>query len=150
MGTPHIHLHALCQIFGIDLPDPKDMDPTIAISFSDQLVTCVSAEEEGLVVFAKLGAAPENSTTFLEELLSANLFWRDTQGATLSLDPETRGVFLAQRIPISTTDKTATLQEKIERFAQTQAAWTSVLESMNEEDMDASPMPMNNPDTRWA
>lgn len=130
MNSNQTCLAMFCKELGIEVPSFEDMNQTISIAFSDQLVTCLSIDDDGFVVFAKLGSAPENSPAFLEELLSANLFWRDTEGATLSLDPETRGVFLARKIYLNDTDDTASLKAAVERFVDLQEVWTNTLPSL--------------------
>jgi hypothetical protein len=98
---------------------------TLTLQFDESVTVVLSAEDDDLVVFGRLGEAPTQSQTFLENLLSANLFWRDTQGATLSLDPDTRAVLIAQRLPERAWREVDDLRQAIERFAHLQQSWTT-------------------------
>lgn len=104
------------------LPGP-DQEMTLTLRFDDSVTVVLSAEDDDLVVFGRLGEAPTHSVTFLENLLSANLFWRDTRGATLSLDPDTGAVLMAQRLPERDWREVDDLRQAIERFAHLQQSW---------------------------
>ena len=107
-----------------ELPGP-DQEMTLTLQFDQSVTVVLSAEDDELVVFGRLGEAPAHSVTFLENLLSANLFWRDTQGATLSLDLDTRAVLMAQRLPERVWREVDDLRQAIERFANLQHYWTA-------------------------
>jgi hypothetical protein len=105
-----------------ELPGP-DQEMTLTLQFDESVTVVLSAEDDDLVVFGRLGEAPTHSKTFLENLLSANLFWRDTHGATLSLEPDTRAVLIAQRLPERDWREVEDLRQAIERFAHVQQSW---------------------------
>ena len=107
-----------------ELPGP-DQEMTLTLQFDQSVTVVLSAEDDELVVFGRLGEAPAHSVTFLENLLSANLFWHDTQGATLSLDLDTRAVLMAQRLPERVWREVDDLSQAIERFANLQHYWTA-------------------------
>jgi Tir chaperone protein (CesT) family len=55
--------------------------------------------EDAVVLHASLGVAPgARREAFLEMLLAANLFWLESDGATLSLEPISGEVLLARKL----------------------------------------------------
>ena len=56
------------------------------------------ADEDALLLYTWLGPVPENNTAdILRRLLSANYFWTENDGATLSIEEETNGIVLIDR-----------------------------------------------------
>jgi hypothetical protein len=96
---------------------------------------------ERMMLYVYLGEIPEaGAEDLLRDLLSANFFWRRTQGATLSLETETHGVVLAYAHLIADLD-TGKFQRICENFVQTAedqkknlAAWLSDAASFSEDD----------------
>lgn len=127
--SPAQALIALCQELGIEAQAPEgNQDMTVNLQFDSGSAVVLAAEDDALIIFATLGEAPEHATGLMETLLSANLFWRDTAGATLSLDPDTRAVLMAQRLPEAALRDTAALRLAIDRFAIMLNSWTEVIQ----------------------
>ncbi len=127
--SPAQALIALCQELGIEAQVPEgNQDMTVNLQFDDGPAVVLAAEDEALIIFAQLGEAPEHATGLMETLLSANLFWRDTAGATLSLEPDTRAVLMAQRLPEAALRDTAVLRLAVDRFAMMLNSWTEVVQ----------------------
>jgi len=88
----------------VGLPELRlDEDGYCCLSF-DALETHLQhdGDRDALVVFARLGAlAEEVASEAYELLLSANLFWAGTNGATLSVEPADRLVYLAASTPLA-------------------------------------------------
>ncbi len=83
--------------------------------------------DDALVVAACLGLAPGSEPEFLEELLAANLMFRDTGGATLSLERQTRQVFLARRWSTLELSTAQGLERALEEFLQLADEWQRAL-----------------------
>ena len=84
----------------LTLPDLKfdETSNSCILLFDDDLVLNVEYDEEGerLVFSIFLCTIPEeNCEALLRTLLSANLYWSQTRGATLSLEQATNGIILA-------------------------------------------------------
>ena len=61
-----------------------------------------------LTMFSSLGQlGSEHRPAVNDHLLSANLFWRGTGGATIGVDPEDHEVIIAQRLPIDRLESAA-------------------------------------------
>lgn len=102
------------------------------LNFEEGLSLSLSLEDDStLVLAAHLGVAPQGDVQFAEELLAANLFWRDTGGATLSMDRYSRGVFLAQRWTASQLGDVLALEAVVERFAGLVQRWLLVLPQLS-------------------
>jgi hypothetical protein len=95
--------------------------PPISLSIDD---------DEAVVLAALLGKAPEGKAELAEELLASNLFWRDTGGATLSMERYGRDVFLARRWAPSELPDSGALAKALEGFADLAVKWVVVLERL--------------------
>jgi hypothetical protein len=83
-------------------------------------------EEGGIALMVHLGDAPEGDVELAEELLASNLNWRDTDGATLSMERYTRGVFLARRWTVAELGSVQGLSTALERFMLLADRWVQV------------------------
>jgi hypothetical protein len=98
MNTPNrILLNELAAVLGLSELLSHDEDLLI-LSFEEAPALSLSLDgDEALIAAVRLGLAPPDDPELLEELLASNLMFRDTEGATLSLERHTRQVFLARR-----------------------------------------------------
>ena len=141
-------LNVYCQYLGVKADDAEpDHEMTVTLELDEGLSVTLSAEGGQLIAFARLGQAPENDVTLMEALLSANLFWRGTAGATLSLDPETRSVYMAQALPQACLADMALLNEAVEHFVALQETWANALPSLT---VHSVPVGMGWHTARWA
>lgn len=91
--------------------------PLVEFALGDELVIALQYDVavEQLVVFAEVDTLPENaSPALLRQLLSANWFWQETDGATLSLEPCTQMIFLAQKCHAAAVNREDDLTEIME------------------------------------
>jgi len=90
------------------------------------------ADDDQVVLFARLQEAdPARRDAIYAMLLSANLFWQGTRGATFSADFDTGRIFLADRRERSGLDVEA-LSTWIEGLADVAAYWRERIESAND------------------
>ena len=101
---------------------PADSDGVSVLSF-DEVDVLLSVDEQAIVIFSRVGEAPADSPAFLEALLAANLFWQDSGGATLSLEPFSRAVILARRLAFAELGSVDQLELELESFAQSAVTW---------------------------
>jgi len=82
------------KIDGLDL----DEENNCYLAFDGKyFVKCsVNAEKEQMNLLAYIGALPEDNTRFYREILNSCMFWKDTAGANISLDPEDGTLTLTQ------------------------------------------------------
>lgn len=76
-----------------------DAEGYCAMSF-DELVVHFQhdGDDDSLTLFSRIGVADEDRLEGIYAmLLGANLFWQGTKGATLSVEPDTNLVFIADR-----------------------------------------------------
>jgi hypothetical protein len=94
----------LLRSFGnsIGLADATpDADGYCAMSFDD-LVVHFQYDDGELTVFSRIGEVDEDRTEGIYSmLLAANLFWQGSKGATLSVEPDSRIAFIADRRGVS-------------------------------------------------
>jgi len=122
-STPPIHL-MIAELFerlGLGQA-PADSDGVSVFSF-DEVDVLLSTDEQALVLFSRVGEAPANSPAVLEALLAANLFWQESGGATLSLEPFSRSVILARRLVFAEIGSVNQLELALESFAQSAVTW---------------------------
>ena len=92
---------------------------------------------------AILGEVPEEvRANVFTELLSANFYWQETLGATLSWNADLEQVVLIYPLPLADATQ-GTLESIFTRFLELQAAWKDRLEelvaSVQKADDDAEP-----------
>lgn len=79
---------------------------------------------------ALLGVVPEDARAdVFKELLSANFYWQETLGATLSWNPDLEQVALIYPFPLADATS-STLENIFTRFLELQAAWKDHLEEL--------------------
>jgi hypothetical protein len=78
-----------------------DADGYCAMSFDD-LVVHLQYDDDTVTIFSRLGEVDEDRTEGIYAmLLAANLFWQGAKGATLSVEPDSRLAFIADRRPVA-------------------------------------------------
>lgn len=109
-----------------------DEEGYIALTFDEQTIHLQYDEQlDEVAVFTKLGTIePDRLADICLMFLSANLFWQGTQGATFSVEPSTKRVFLADRHALSLLD-VSRLNEWLERFLNITRYWNGRLEVAN-------------------
>jgi len=69
----------------------------------DEIVVSLQRQPAAICLSAFVANLPGASkSSFLEQLLAANLFWNTTQGCTLALEPDTRSLLLHHRFDACT------------------------------------------------
>lgn len=104
---PHAHaqfefvLSALRH--ALDMPQLQaDADGICQITIDDRFVVNVGWREPLAVWFAPVGTLePPGRSHVLTALLQANMFWRETGGATLALSTDGETVILAYQAPVA-------------------------------------------------
>jgi hypothetical protein len=127
MATNRILLNELAAALGLPalLDDDEDL---LILNFDDAPALSVSLDrDDALVVAACLGVAPPADPEFLEELLAANLMFRDTEGAALSLERQTRQVFLARRWSTLELEAVQGLERAVREFLALADVWQQAL-----------------------
>ena len=128
-ATPQTLIEELGQQLGLG-PLRLDDQGFCALRFDDTLLINIQywADGEQLVLFADLGP-PAGGVKLYPVLLKANLFWRTTLGATLSLsedDPPHVIIALQQACQSLDAGQLSTL---LERFVNTVEDWTEVVKN---------------------
>jgi hypothetical protein len=126
----------LIQSFGksIGLADAApDADGYLAMSFDDLVVHFQFDDDaDELTIFSRIGDVDEDRTEGIYGmLLSANLFWQGSKGTTLSVDPDSRLVFVADRRPVAQLNDAA-FQSWLGRFIDVAEHWQKRLETANQ------------------
>jgi hypothetical protein len=129
-------LQALMKDFGSEIGVGElilDEDGACALRIDDKLRVDFQywPDREHLMIYVDLGV-PEAGAEIYIELLRANLFWRMTFGATLSLSNDAPPhVVLAQ-----TSDwrslRASSLKEMVERFVNTAQDWKEMIHAPSE------------------
>lgn len=84
------------------------------------------ASEERMLVYSPLGV-PDDSVELFKYLLGANLFWKKTRGATLSLDGKTGRVVLMRGVSLDGLDEPA-FEAFLEEFVNNADSWRRALD----------------------
>ena len=88
------------QLLGLPELGPNE-EGHCCLAFDEHIVVHLQYNEpdDVFTIFCKVGdySEVEDRLELFDKLLSANLFWQNTQGATLSIDSKKQAVFLAQR-----------------------------------------------------
>lgn len=120
---------SLISLFGQEAGTPLILSEagTAALTFESGLVLNLEhdAQADALHCYVVLGQAPTDPARrhdVFHQLLAANAFGRDTDGATLSLDEITDELLLTRRLELSRAD-TAWLRTTIESMAAVAAHW---------------------------
>lgn len=136
----------LAERLGLEtlLSDEEDM---ALLEFEDAPTINLALDEDGSITLtAHLGDAPQGDLELAEELLASNLNWRDTEGATLSMERFSRGVFLARRWTIGEIGDVQELGATLERFIQLAQRWLEVFPQLAAEGVSRSNSAMLNTD----
>lgn len=121
---------------------PAAADAAASFLVNDDVEVFVAAEDDAVVLYARIGDAPEGNPEFLEELLASNLFWRDTDGATLALERYTRAILLARRYAAAELPGADALDAEVDGFAAVVARWRQVIDVLRrEQEPAATPVP---------
>jgi hypothetical protein len=125
----------LLESFGqsIGLPElAPDDEGYCALSFDDLVVHLQHEPEEGeIAAFARIGAVEEDrAEEIYEMLLNANQLWAGTAGATLSVQPEDRAVFIATRKPLQVLGE-GSFRDWLGKFVDITDYWTARLARVN-------------------
>lgn len=121
--------HTLVSLFGQDAGAPiaLNQDGTAALAFENGPTLNLEHDPgtDSLQCYIIIGQAPadaERRQTVFRQLLAANLFCRDTDGATLGLDDITGELVLSRRLELSRAD-TAWLRTTIESMVAVASEW---------------------------
>lgn len=124
-------LVGLAEQLGLEtlLSDEEDM---ALLEFDNApAINLVLGEDGSITLTAYLGEAPEGNLELAEELLASNLNWRDTDGATLSMERHSRGVFLARRWAVAEFVDSQGLSEALEQFTVLARHWTEIFPQLS-------------------
>src|SRR5262249_6463222 len=119
-------IRALGHAVGIDALSLDD-GGACALRFDETVLALELDEgEDRLVLHAGLRPLPANGQAELfARLLEGNLFWKDTQGATLALDRRDDHVLLLRAVPLDSPP--AGFPGLVERFVDAAEAWREVI-----------------------
>ena len=108
-----------------------DEEGYCALTFDDLPVHLQhDPEKDEIVAFSRIGTADEDRLEGIYGmLLGANLFWQGARGATLSVEPYTSTVFIADRRPAGLSD--AIFREWLGEFVEIAEFWQGRLARVN-------------------
>lgn len=141
------HLRSLISELGsrMSLPALKlDENGGCALEFDERITVSLQYREpeNQLWMYAILGHAPEGRPELYERLLQANLFWRHTLGATLSLSGDTPpNVVLARPLHLTSLDESS-LSNAVETFLNTAIDWQAVVVDTKTESVAPAGFPL--------
>ncbi len=94
------------------------------LTFDDLAVNLQQVpDREEAIVFSRIGTLPADaSPAVLRALLAANLFWTDTRGLTLSLEPGDGAVIAAERLALGGV-AFPQFRRDLERFVRVAEVW---------------------------
>jgi hypothetical protein len=103
-----------------------------ALRFNDLPVHLqYDGEKDEIVAFSRIGTANEEMLEVIYGmLLGANLFWQGARGATLSVEPDTDTVFIADHRPAGLPD--AAFQAWLGEFVDIAECWRDRLARVND------------------
>jgi hypothetical protein len=109
-----------------------------ALTFDDSLAVIITLDEVVNAIFmiwilGDLPADPEARADAMMELLEANHEWRETEGGTLGIDPDTALVTLSYRIDLPLDDPTV-IQDIIAKLYNASQDWQKTLQISYRED----------------
>ena len=122
----------LFEQFGKDIGlDGMKLDEEGYLALLTEAGTSVhcQAVDGRLMLLTSPGRLPpgEKSAPAMKSLLAANALWEGTQGATLSIEPTSDEVLLAQRWTLAELEETG-IQPAFETFLAVTAYWTEFLQ----------------------
>ena len=118
-------LAEFAQKLGIG-PLARGKDGVSVLSF-DEIDVLLTTDNASLTLFTRVGVAPEGDADLLDALLAANLFWQETGGATLSLEPYSRVVIMAQRLAAAEVMSSEALEAAVETFTHSAMEWKTTI-----------------------
>jgi hypothetical protein len=130
------YVNGLLQEIGksLDLPGlVLDENDHCVLLFDDKVVLNMELDndKELLIIYSYIGEVPfEGRETIFEALLESNLFWKDTQGATIGIDRQTQTVVLAFPIELPLKRK-ENFEERLALFVDITESWINRLEKMS-------------------
>jgi hypothetical protein len=101
--------------------------------FDDKVVLNMELNEEKelLIIYSYLGEVPfEGRENIFESLLESNLFWKDTQGATIGIDRQTQTVVLAFPMELPLKRKEI-FEDRLALFVELTESWIKKLEKLS-------------------
>lgn len=109
-----------------------DGDGVCQITIDERFVVNVGWREPLVVWFAPVGAlGPAGRSHTLASLLQANLFWRETGGATLALSTDGETVVLGYQAPVADLSQ-EDIASLLHWFADQTAYWVSQLVTLQQ------------------
>ena len=130
MGNLAMALKELGEKNGFDIA--LDDNGACTLELADGRAFCLQerANVNELDFVAILGEVPEDVRAYVfTELLSANFYWQETLGATLSWNADLEQVVLIYPFPLAEATS-ASLESIFTRFLELQAAWKDRLEEL--------------------
>jgi hypothetical protein len=119
--------NGLMRALGADVGIPDlalDEAHCCTLAFDSVVVNFeLDESSEQLFLYASLGPMPAAGSRVYEQLLEGNLLWKDTGGATLSLDREGGRVMLHQGLPAARLSE-VDFKAAVEQFVNVAEAWT--------------------------
>lgn len=129
------NVQLLLKQFGntIALPDlALDEEGFCSLTFDDKIVLNIQYDHrtENIVIFTEIGKIKdEQSLKVYARLLEANMFWKDTGGGTLCVEPKTKTTMLEYQEAVAQMDEVR-FQRVIEGFINTAEYWISYLNEL--------------------
>lgn len=123
---------AFGQSIGLQDAAP-DEEGYCAMSFDDLVVHLqYTADDDQLTLYTRLGEVDEDRVEGIYGmLLAANMFWQGTQGATLSVEPDLRIVFLADKQTVGSLSDSS-FSEWLALYVRVAEYWQQRLKTANE------------------
>ncbi|MFY0478486.1 type III secretion system chaperone [Achromobacter marplatensis] len=117
----------------LNMPDmAPDEDGYLMLKVDDQFVHMqLDAEADEIILYAILQEVePDRQLEIYARLLTANTFWKETGGATLSIDEASGRVLLGRVLPLRSLDEVE-FDVALGRFTDTVTHWEGWLEAAN-------------------
>lgn len=122
-------ISAVAQKLGVT-PEHSEEDHLSIFSF-EEIDILVAHEGEAIILSARIGTVPADRPELVEALLSANLYWQETAGATLSLEPFSRAALIARRIATVELNGPEDLEAALDEFGRAAITWTRTLDILS-------------------
>lgn len=123
-------LNAYGQATGIGAM-PFDEERGISLAFQPdiQLTLSWGKTDQMVYIYSSCGALPKgDNSELLQALLSANHFWSNTGGATLSLDATNQTIYLIDRWELRIFESAETFSKYIDAIVDTIERWKKRIE----------------------
>ena len=124
------HLEQLIEDYGKHIGIPGlalPADGALRLDFDEGLEVHIDHLDDKVVLYSQVGSVEEGAHEKLESLLSANLMWRDTDGATLSMDPYSRAAILAKSYSAQELDTVYRLTTALDQFCHLTQSWQKAM-----------------------